>query len=179
MAHAHAKSYQELDAVQVVAGVDPNESQLNQFCDTYRIEQRFLSVEDALSWGEFEAASNVTPDNIHYCTSIPLIESGKHVLCEKPLAGNYQEAQKMAELAAQKGIVHAINLSYREVPAMQHAAQLVASGSIGPVRHFEASYLQSWLTQAAWGDWRTESKWLCVVCTPLIRYPAMSSGSTL
>ena len=40
------------------------------------------------------------------------------------------------------------------------AADMVASGAIGKVRHFEASYLQSWLTQSAWGDWRTEDQWL-------------------
>jgi predicted dehydrogenase len=37
---------------------------------------------------------------------------------------------------------------------------MVAEGAIGPVRHFEASYLQSWLTQPAWGDWRTQAQWL-------------------
>ena len=37
---------------------------------------------------------------------------------------------------------------------------MVADGAIGSLRHFEASYLQSWLTQPAWGDWRTEPRWL-------------------
>ena len=37
---------------------------------------------------------------------------------------------------------------------------MVANGDIGEVRHFEAAYLQSWLTQAAWGEWKTESQWL-------------------
>ncbi len=37
---------------------------------------------------------------------------------------------------------------------------MVAAGAIGAVRHFEATYLQSWLTQPAWGDWRTMPQWL-------------------
>lgn len=37
---------------------------------------------------------------------------------------------------------------------------MVRDGAIGTVRHFEASYLQSWLTQPAWGEWRSESQWL-------------------
>jgi predicted dehydrogenase len=53
-----------------------------------------------------------------------------------------------------------VNLSYRNVAALQKAARMVAEGAIGPVRHFEASYLQSWLTQPAWGDWKTEPQWL-------------------
>ena len=53
-----------------------------------------------------------------------------------------------------------VNLTYRNVPALQKAAQMVAEGAIGTVRHFEASYLQSWLTQPAWGAWNKEPQWL-------------------
>ena len=53
-----------------------------------------------------------------------------------------------------------MNLTYRNVPAMQKAAQMMRDGAIGAVRHFEASYLQSWLTQPAWGEWSTEPQWL-------------------
>ena len=53
-----------------------------------------------------------------------------------------------------------VNLTYRNVPALQKARELVTSGAIGDVRHVEASYLQSWLAAKYWGDWRTESRWL-------------------
>ena len=53
-----------------------------------------------------------------------------------------------------------VNLSYRNVAALQQAAKIVRDGAIGNVRHFEASYLQSWLTQPAWGHWDRESQWL-------------------
>jgi len=53
-----------------------------------------------------------------------------------------------------------VNLSYRNVPALQKAAQMVRDGAIGTIRHFEASYLQSWLTQPAWGHWDREPQWL-------------------
>jgi predicted dehydrogenase len=53
-----------------------------------------------------------------------------------------------------------VNLTYRNVPALIAGAKMVAEGAIGEVRHFEASYLQSWLTQPAWGHWDKESQWL-------------------
>jgi len=124
------------------------------------VERRFTSLNDAIEWGGFDAASNVTPDGAHYKTTMALLAANKHVLCEKPLATRYKHAQEMADLASQKKIVHSINLRYREVPALHEAASLVAAGEIGEVRHFEASYLQSWLTQPAWGDWKSESQWL-------------------
>jgi predicted dehydrogenase len=76
------------------------------------------------------------------------------------LATTYADALAMAAAAAGAGVVNMVNLSYRNVPALQTAARMVAEGVIGPVRHFEASYLQSWLTQPAWGDWKTEHQWL-------------------
>ena len=66
----------------------------------------------------------------------------------------------MADAAARAGVVNMVNLTYRKVPALIRAAEMVAAGEIGEVRHFEASYLQSWLTQPAWGDWSKESQWL-------------------
>jgi len=53
-----------------------------------------------------------------------------------------------------------VNLTYRNVAPLQAARKLVLDGALGDVRHVEASYLQSWLVSKAWGDWRTESKWL-------------------
>jgi len=160
MAESHIKAYAAMDQAVVVAGVDNDPDKLKHFCDAHHIENRFASLEEALTWGQFDAASNVTPDGVHYQTSLPLIEAGKHLLCEKPLAVNHADAQEMAHRAETADIVHGINLSYRDVPALQYASKLVADGAIGEVRHFEASYLQSWLCQSAWGDWKTDPQWL-------------------
>jgi len=48
-----------------------------------------------------------------------------------------------------------VNFSYRNSSGAQAAAQLIKAGGIGRVMHVEASYLQSWLVQDTWGDWRT------------------------
>ena len=160
MARAHTEAYQAIDGVEVVAGVDVNAEALATFQADFGIPHGFSSVEDAIAWGEFDAASNVTPDAIHMRTTLPLLAAGKHVLCEKPLATSQEDADVMARAAADAGVVNMVNLTYRNVPALIHAAQLVAEGRIGEVRHFEASYLQSWLTQDAWGHWATEDQWL-------------------
>mgnify|MGYP001800028342 CR=1 FL=1 len=160
MAHDHAKAYAAMDDVEIVAGVDLNAEGLADFNETFGIPHGFASVEEAIAWGEFDAVSNVTPDAIHHRTTMPLIAAGKHVLCEKPLAANHADAAEMAAAAKVAGVVNMVNLTYRNVPALMQAAQMVQDGLIGEVRHFEASYLQSWLTQPEWGDWRTEDTWL-------------------
>ncbi len=160
MAKNHAAAFTAIPGVSVVAGVDTRPAQLAAFCDTHGIANRFPDLQAALDWGQFDAATNVTPDAAHHATTLPLLAAGKHVLCEKPLATDYPHAAEMAAAAARAGVVNMVNLSYRNVAALQRAAAMVAAGAIGPVRHFEASYLQSWLTQPAWGDWKTQDQWL-------------------
>lgn len=160
MAHTHARKFGEIEGVEIVAGVDRDKERLNSFCDEHNIENRFTSLEDALTWGAFEAAANVTPDAVHHATTLPLLAAGKHVLCEKPLASNFPDANEMATAADKAGLINMVNLSYRDVAALQKAHELIAAGEIGEIRHFEASYLQSWLTQPAWGHWDQEEMWL-------------------
>jgi predicted dehydrogenase len=81
-------------------------------------------------------------------------------MCEKPLALNYRDARQMADAAEKKGVINMVNFSYRNSSAIQKAAELVLRGDLGEVIHFEASYLQSWLSSKAWGNWRTNPSWL-------------------
>jgi len=53
-----------------------------------------------------------------------------------------------------------INFSYRDHSVLHAAHALVASGQLGRIMHFEAHYLQSWLSSRIWGDWRTTPTWL-------------------
>ncbi len=160
MARTHAEAYQKIPGVDVVAGVDSRAEVLEEFCAKFGIPHRFATLEEAIAWGGFDAVSNVTPDAAHHSTTLQLLKAGKHVLCEKPLATNAADAREMANLARERGLVGMVNLSYRNVAVLQKAAELVAEGAIGTLRHFEASYLQSWLSQPAWGDWKSESQWL-------------------
>jgi predicted dehydrogenase len=160
MAANHAEKFTEIEGVELVAGVDTRPQQLAEFCYKFGIARQFTALDDALAWGEFDAVTNVTPDAAHHATTMPILAAGKHVLCEKPLATHARAAQEMADAAQRAGVVNMVNLSYRNVPALQQAAAMVRAGAIGEVRHFEASYLQSWLTQPAWGDWREQSQWL-------------------
>lgn len=160
MAQNHADSFKAMEGVTLVGGIDSRPAQLAEFCDRYGIANRFGSIEDAIAWGEFDAVTNVTPDAAHYATTLPFLAAGKHVLCEKPLATSEAQADAMADAAAKAGVVNMVNLSYRNVAALQKAAAMVREGAIGTVRHLEASYLQSWLTQPAWGQWDKQSQWL-------------------
>ena len=160
MANNHAENFARIPGVTLVGGVDTRPAQLDAFCKKHNIAKGFQSVDDALAWGQFDAVTNVTPDAAHHATTMPILRAGKHILCEKPLATNAAHALEMAEAAARAGVVNMVNLTYRNVAALQRAAELVAEGAIGEIRHLEASYLQSWLVQDAWGEWFSQPQWL-------------------
>jgi predicted dehydrogenase len=160
MANTHAEELKKIEGTQLVAACDIAPSVAKEFATKHEIKNVFNRVEDLIKFKEFDAVANVTSDRYHYETTIPLLEAGKHVLCEKPLAENYDDALKMSELAESKGLVNMVNFSYRNASAIQNAYKIVQSGEIGEVIHLEASYLQSWLVSKAWGDWKNESRWL-------------------
>lgn len=160
MAESHARNFAAIEGVEIVAAVETNPERLAKFCDEHKIANRFSDLDPAIAWGQFDAAANVTPDPVHYPTTMKLIAAGKHVFCEKPLATESALAREMTEAAEKRGIINMVNLTYRASPALHKARELATSGALGVVRHFESSYLQSWLVGKQWGDWRTEQRWL-------------------
>jgi predicted dehydrogenase len=160
MAKQHATHFAAIPGVTLVGGVDVDPTRLEAFNTEHNIPNGFASLDAAIAWGEFDAVANVTPDSIHHATSIAALKAGKHVFCEKPLATDATKAFEMVEVAEAAGLINMVNLTYRNVAQLQKAREIVTTGQIGTVRHVESSYLQSWLVSKAWGDWRTESKWL-------------------
>lgn len=160
MARLHVKGFRDVAGVEIVAAVDTDPALLSQFRELHGIPRGFASLQQALEWGEFDAVTNITPDRVHHPTTLAILDAGKHVFCEKPLATDHARAMEMTEKAERLGLVNMVNLTYRNVPQLQYAHELIKSGAIGEVKHIEASYLQSWLVSKAWGDWRSSPTWL-------------------
>ncbi|SNS90600.1 Predicted dehydrogenase [Geodermatophilus pulveris] len=101
-----------------------------------------------------------TPGDTHAEIAIAALEAGKHVLCEKPLANSVAEAEAMADAAARaaaRGVRSMVGFTYRRVPAIGLARELVAQGRLGEIRHVRAQYLQDWIADpAAPMSWRLE-----------------------
>jgi predicted dehydrogenase len=97
-------------------------------------------VEDA----RVELFDNSAPNNMHAEPSIAAAKAGKHVICEKPLARDAEEAYDVWQQVARTGVVHMCGFNYRFVPAIRLARLLIEAGTIGEIRHFRGRYLQEW-----------------------------------
>ncbi len=160
MARSHVSNFTAIDGIEVAACADLDLDRAKAFAESHNIPQAYTSLSEAMAAESFDAVANATPDAAHFQTTMDALDAGLHVFCEKPLATNRPDADRMVEKAKTADRVNGVNLTYRNVSALQRAKTLIAEGAIGQIRHIEASYLQSWLTQPAWGDWRTEDAWL-------------------
>ena len=85
-----------------------------------------------------------TPNHLHAPIAIAAARAGKHILCEKPIAMNLQDALEMLRAAEQAGVRHMTAFTYRFVPAMRYMIHLIQAGHIGQPYHFRASRFQDW-----------------------------------
>jgi predicted dehydrogenase len=72
--------------------------------------------------------------------TIASLESGKHVLCEKPLGRNFAEAEQMVAAAGKTGRILKTGFNHRHHPAVWKARELVRQGAIGPLMFIRAVY---------------------------------------
>ena len=85
-----------------------------------------------------------TPPDSHREIALEAIRHGKHVLVEKPIALNGEEAREMFEAAEAARVKHLVGFSYRRTPAVLYARQLIDDGVIGRLYSFRGCYLQDW-----------------------------------
>jgi len=107
--------------------------------------------ESAADWREVIARDDidivdiVTPGHSHDEIAIAALAAGKHVLCEKPLANTVEDAERMVHAAEASSAVAMLGFTYRRVPALTRARDLIAQGRIGTVQQVRAAYRQDWL----------------------------------
>jgi predicted dehydrogenase len=88
-----------------------------------------------------DAVSVLLPNHMHYEVVLAALRAGKHVICEKPLSPDLQQARVMTEAAEAAGVVHQVGFNWRLTPAVLLARKLVADGTIGEVRNFRGYWL--------------------------------------
>ncbi|GAG45477.1 unnamed protein product, partial [marine sediment metagenome] len=83
--------------------------------------------------------------NIHADPCISAAQAGKHIICEKPLARNAEEAMTMLDAVQKANVKHMVAFNYRFLPAIRQAKNLIDSGALGQIYHYRAQYLQEWI----------------------------------
>ena len=84
---------------------------------------------------EVDVVSITTPNKFHLEMTTAALGAGKHVWCEKPMAPNLPDAEKMLAAARASGKVAVLGYNYIQNPIIRHIGKLIREGAIGPVNH--------------------------------------------
>jgi len=131
-----------LPVMHTVAG--RSAADLADFARTWGWQHSSTDWQEVVRSPDVELVDIATPNDVHAEQAIAALEAGKHVACEKPLAGTLADARRMADAAVHATGSTFVWFNYRRVPAVALAQRLVASGALGRIYHARAAYLQSW-----------------------------------
>lgn len=125
--------------------------------DRLGIAQAYASVQDLIEDDAIDVIHVCTPNATHVALAEAALVAGKHVVCEKPLATNVQDATHLVELAATAGTVGTVPFVYRFHPMVREARERIASGQTGRISTIQGSYLQDWLLSRDDDNWRVDA----------------------
>ena len=134
----HILGYEACEDVEVTAFCQRTRSNAEAIAREYHIPQVFTDYKDLLALRELDAVSVAAPPFLHYPIAIEALSRGLHVLCEKPLALNTDEAGAMLAKASDSKLVHMTAFNWRFIPAMARMKELLDDGYVGRVFHVDA-----------------------------------------
>lgn len=115
----------------LVAVMGRNEPRVREVAEKYGGVAWYTKEEDLLANGEVQAVYVATPNHLHCEQTVRALRAGKHVLCEKPMAMNLAEGEKMIEVAQEHNLKLAIGYMMRFHAWHQELKRLVEAGRLG------------------------------------------------
>ena len=109
-----------------------------------------------------DMVSIVTPNHMHFGPAMMALDHGFHVICDKPVCLNLQEAKILLEKVQTTGLLFALTHTYIGYPMVKQARQMIAHGELGTIRRVVVEYPQGWLstdqesTDHKQATWRTD-----------------------
>ena len=135
---ALVKPARGVDRASVVAVAARDRGRAEAFASKWSIPAVFDDYEALIGDPDIDAIYNPLPNSLHADWTIRALRAGKHVLCEKPLTSNADQAREVASVAASSGQVLMEAFHYRYHPMMHRAVEVVRSGELGELRHVES-----------------------------------------
>lgn len=137
------------DTCEVVAVASRTEEKARAFADRQGIPRAYPDWSALLADRDVDAVVICPPSGLTYAVARAAIAAGKHILCEKPLGLNYQEARELQAAAERSGTVHMVAFTFRFVPGLRYLKRLVSEGHLGEIRHWRMSYFTDFMLDPA------------------------------
>jgi len=131
----HLEDYQRIAGAEILAIADINEALAQRIAAEFKIPNVYTDYHDLLQRDDLEAVDICLHNNLHRPVAVAAMEAGKHVYCEKPMAGSYADARIMYDTAQVLGRKLFIQLFTLFKPETRAAKLLIDAGSLGELYH--------------------------------------------
>ena len=128
---AHLPGYRRDPRCQLVAIADPSVERARDLAAKFDIPHVYASHEELIARADIDLVDVCTPSATHFELSWAALSAGKHVLCEKPVAYDFTETRRAADLARAKGVKTKLGFTFRYSPAMRYMKELIAGDYLG------------------------------------------------
>ena len=122
----------------IVAICDIDENFLGEAAANFPDARKYTDWRKLLDQKDIDAVTISTPDHMHAPVTVSAMQLGKHVFTQKPLTHNVYESRRMAEIAAEKGLVTQMGIQHHATARLKLAVHAIQDGAIGPVSEVHA-----------------------------------------
>jgi predicted dehydrogenase len=139
-----------------------NEANTRAFAEKWGYESIETDWRKLVERKDIDVIDIVTPNDSHMEIAVAAAQAGKMIMCEKPLARDAAEGEKMVAAVEGAKVLNTVWYNYRRIPAVTLAKQLIDEGRLGRIFHYRANFLQDWtisadLPQGGTGLWRLDA----------------------
>ena len=134
----HLPGHRNVEGVSIIAVCDIDRQRAENFAKQHDIKHVFTDYNDFVAMPELDAVSVCTPNNFHAPPTIAALNAGKHVICEKPIAGNANDGQAMVDAQKASGKVLQIGLQSRFGTEARTLRKLYEDGFFGDIYYARA-----------------------------------------
>jgi predicted dehydrogenase len=132
----HLENYtKNVEGVEVVAVCDIREDEAQRVAEKYQIPKVYVKFRELLEREDIQAVDVCLHNNLHRPVTELALAAGKHVYCEKPMAGSYIDALAMYQTAQRLGLKLSIQLSTLFAKETRAAMELINAGNLGRIYH--------------------------------------------
>ncbi len=135
-----------------ILGSSPNAS--SQAAKQLGLSRAYSSLDEVLSDSTVDSVHLAVPNVLHYDYAKRVLNAGKHVMCEKPLAMNSAETTELVKLANSSELQAGVCYNIRFYPVNLETRDRIEQGQLGDVLAINGSYAQDWLLYDTDYNWR-------------------------
>lgn len=140
IAHTFATALTQSEEARAVAVASRDHTRAVQFAGALGITRAYGSYAELLQDSEVDAVYIALPNSMHAEWAIKAVRAGKHVLCEKPMGVDREDAERMFDAAREADMVLMEAFMYRFHPQTRKVQELIAAGAIGDLRIIRAAF---------------------------------------